>query len=193
MSVYDVVIRRRTIRKYEQKPVPREILDRLLDAGRLAPSGANLQPLEFIAVDDPQTCAQVFECLAWAGYLADGAPPAGMEPTAYIVILNNKQIREDPGQDPGIAAESMTLVAEDEGIGSCMIGSIKRGRLAQVLGIPDTHSIQLVLALGYPAETAVMDEMQGDDIRYWRDAQGVHHVPKRPKDKITHWNRYGTR
>lgn len=189
MSVYDLVMKRRTIRKFQQKPVPKDLLDRLLDAGRLAPVAANRQPLEFMAVDDPDLCARVFPHTHWAGYLKDGGPQPGEEPTAYLVILVNDHITHTPpDQDIGFAAESITLVAEDEGLGSCAMGAIDRKPLAEILGVPDDRTIALVIALGYPAERAVAEVMVGDDVKYWRDEAGVFHVPKRPRERVVHWN-----
>ena len=183
MSIYDLVMKRRTIRRFQQKPLPRDLLDRLLDAGRLAPSAANLQPLEFITVDSPEMCAQIFPLTTWAGYLPDGTPQEGERPTAWMLILHNRILSPVADQDVGFAAASMVLVAEDEGVASCAIGSVQRGPLRQALGIPEHYEVPLVIALGYPAETAVAEAMVGDEVKYWRDQQGVHHVPKRPKAK----------
>lgn len=192
MSVYDLVMERRTLRKYRQKPVPEDLLDRLIDAGRMAPAAANLQPLEFIAVNDPEICAQIFPHTAWAGYLEEGAPRAGEEPMAYLVILRNQEIKSPvPDQDLGFAAESIILTAWAEGIASCAIGALKRPPLKEVLSVPETYVVELVIALGYPAETAVAYESEDDPVHYWRDEQGVHHVPKRPKRQVAHWNRFG--
>lgn len=191
MSVYELVMTRRTTRRFQQKPVPEDLINRLIDAGRMAPSGGNLQPLEFIAVNDPQRCAAVFAHTAWAGYLPNWEPAEGERPTAYIVILHNQQISANAGQDPGIAAESLTLTAWDEGVASCMIGSLNRPGLSEVLGLPDNYEVSLVVALGYPAEVAVAEEATNADIKYWRDEQGVHYVPKRPRSQVVHWDHFG--
>lgn len=191
MTVYDLVLKRRSIRKFTQTPVPEALLDKLLDAGRLAPVAANRQPLEFLAVSDPDLCAQVFPHTRWAGYLEDGAPRPGEEPTAYVLILVNDHVKSPvPDQDVGFAAESLLLTALDEGVAGCAIGSLDRKPLFDLLEIPDHYSLSLALALGYPAETSVVEEMQGEDVKYWRDEQGVFHVPKRPKAKVAHWNKF---
>ena len=194
MSVYDLILQRRTIRRFRPDPVPHDLLDRLLDAGRLAPVAANIQPLEFLAVDDPGVCAQLFPHTAWAGYLENGAPPEGERPTAYLVILRNQRLKSPvPDQDLGFAAMALTLAALDEGVASCAIGALKRPPLEALLGVPDEYLVEMVIALGYPLEVAVAEEMVGDNVKYWRDAQGVHHVPKRLKEAVTHWNRFGGR
>ena len=192
MSVYDLVMQRRTIRKFQPQPVPKELLDKLLDAGRLAPVGGNIQPLEFIAVDDPAVCARVFAETRWAGYLKNGGPQPGEEPTAYVAILHNLEIRETVAhQDLGFAAESIILTALDEGVASCAIGAMNAQGIGEILGVPASREVVLVIALGYPAETAVAEQMQGDEVKYWRDEQGLHHVPKRKKEKVAFWNRWG--
>jgi nitroreductase len=185
-------VQRRTIRRFQQKPVPKELLDKLLDAGRLAPVGGNIQPLEFIAVNDPEVVARVFPHTRWAGYLKNGTPQAGEEPTAYLVILQNKAIRAPAAdQDIGFAAESIILTALDEGVASCAMGALDRPGIEEVLGVPQDRQVALVIALGHPAETAVVEPMAGDDVKYWRDEQGIHHVPKRDKGKVAFWNKWG--
>ncbi|NOZ57160.1 MAG: nitroreductase [Calditrichaeota bacterium] len=192
MSVYELILKRRTIRRFKQDPVPEELLVRMVDAGRLAPSGGNLQPLEFVVVNDPELLPQVFAATRWAAYLGpEGTPAEGERPTAYIVVLINRNIRPDGGyHDAGAAMENMILVALEGGVGSCWIASLDRNALYRVLGIPQHCEIDSVLALGVPAETAVAEPMR-DSIRYYRDEQGVHHVPKRPLASIAHHNRYG--
>ncbi len=192
MNLYDLIQRRRTIRRFKPDPVPREILLRLVNAGRLAPSGSNLQPLEFIIVDKPELLPPVFATTAWAGYLGPaGPPPEGKRPTAYIVVLINRDILKSGGQhDVGAAMENMILLALAEGYGSCWIGSINRKKLAQILNIPGNRYIDAILALGVPAEQAVAEPMT-TSIRYYRDDQGVHRVPKRALEDILYLNRFG--
>jgi nitroreductase len=130
--------------------------------------------------------AELFECLAWAGYLQDWKGPAeGERPAAYIIILCDTEIRDDSPVDEGIAAQSMMLGAVEKGLGGCMLGAINRNEIRKVLDVPDRYKILLVLALGEPAEKVVIDEVGEDgDIKYWRDDEGVHHVPKRSLDEL---------
>ncbi|MFL7792799.1 MAG: nitroreductase family protein, partial [Anaerolineae bacterium] len=118
----------------------------------------------------------------WAGYLKDWkGPEEGERPAAYIVILGDTEISQDFGCDHGIAAQSIMLGATEAGLGGCMLGTLDRDELRQVLQIPERYEILLVLALGKPKEQVVIEEVGPDgDIRYWRDSEGVHHVPKRP-------------
>jgi nitroreductase len=183
-------MQRRSCRRFKQEPVERERLEKLLEAGRMAPSGANLQPLEFIAVDDAELSGQIYEQTMWAGYLPEWEPAPGERPTAWIAVVHNEQVSSDYGQDVGFAAESITLVAEDEGLASCCIGSFQSQAVEELLGIPETHSVALLIGLGVRGEEARAVVAEGGNIRYYRDENEVHYVPKRPREEVTHWNGY---
>jgi nitroreductase len=190
-EVRDIVIGRRTIRQFRPEPVPRDVLEGLVDAGRLAPSAANMQPLEFVIVHDRTVGAEVFPCLKWAAYIAPaGDPKPGQEPAAYIVTLVNTAVREKMFEyDVGAAMENMIVAAWGQGIGSCWLLSIDRDRLKAILGVPDGYRIDCVLALGYPAEAPAVEDMK-DSQKYWKDAEGRLHVPKRTLRSVLHVNRY---
>ncbi len=189
METMDAIKTRRTIRRFQQKPIPFEILKELVDAARLAPSGGNLQPWEFLVIDDKNLLEPVFSTLAWAAYLGpEGKPKEGEKPVAYIIVLHNKKMKSfTPEADFGAAIENILLAAVDKGIGSCWLGSVQKVKLAKILNIPDDYSIEYVVALGYPAEQAISESETGS-LKYWRDNQGVHHVPKRSLEDILHHN-----
>ncbi|MGD0781396.1 MAG: nitroreductase family protein [Candidatus Aminicenantales bacterium] len=191
MTIHELIVSSRTIRQYRPKPVDRAILERLVDAGRLAPSAANMQPLEFYVVDDPALRAAVFPCLKWAAYIQPaGNPGPGQEPTAYVFVLVNIKIREKMYEyDVGAAVENICLAALGEGIGSCWLISIDRPKIAEALGIPEGYRIDSVVALGYPAETSIVEEFK-DSLRYWKDKAGGFHVPKRKRADVIHVNRF---
>ena len=149
-------------------------------------SAANLQPLKYLLACEPEKNAAIFSCLAWAGYLKDWpGPAAGERPAAYILILGDTEISKNFGCDHGIAAQSILLGARAQGLGGCLLGSIQRDRLRELLRIPAKFDILLAIALGRPKETVVLEEVSpGDSIKYWRDDQGVHHVPKRRLEDI---------
>lgn len=188
--IYESIVQRRTIRKFKQQPVPKEILKRCVDAARMSPSGMNRQPLKYIIVDDEKLLPEVFSTLTWARNIPGYKHGSDEVPVAYIVILLDTRIREEPGNDAGIAAMSIAMVAYEEGVASCMLGSVDRDRLRKVLKVPEHLRILLVIALGYPLERSKAVEMKGDDMRYWFDEEGVLNVPKRRLEDIVVWNPY---
>lgn len=183
----DLVVRNRSYRRfYQGEKVRREILQELVDLARLSASGANRQPLKYILANDEEQNAEIFACLAWAGYLKDWAgPEEGEQPAGYIVILGDTEISSSFGVDHGIAAQSILLGATERGLGGCIIASIRKDRLREALAIDPRYEILLVLALGRPKEVVILDPVGPDgDIRYWRDADAAHHVPKRQLEEI---------
>jgi len=186
--IYEKITSRRTIRKYSQKDVPDEILIRCVGAARLSPSAANHQPLKYIIVNDENLLRPVFSTLSWAGYLPDYQPNEEEMPRAYIVILLDKDISKNKGDDAGIAAMSISMVAYDDGLGSCILGAVDRERLRKVLSVPNSLDIVLVVSLGYPAEKSLADKVVDGDIKYWLDEEDVLHVPKRSFRDVVKWN-----
>ena len=183
----DLVRKNRSYRRFHQDVlVDLETLRALVNLARLSASANNLQPLKYILSCQPETNARIFPHTRWAGYLKDWPGPAeGERPAAYVVILGDTEIRKSFGCDHGIAAQSIMLGATERGLGGCMIGSIDHDGLRQVLDIPEQYEILLVLALGKPKETVVLEEVGSDgDVRYYRDAEGVQHVPKRSLDEL---------
>ena len=178
----ELVFKNRSCRRFHQAhSVDAATLRELIDLGRLSASGANLQPLKYIISCRPEQNETIFRTLAWAGYLKDWPGPAeGEKPAAYIIILADTQISQDPGCDHGIAAQSILLGAREKGLAGCILGTIKRRQLSDALGIDPQYKILLVIALGKPKEEVVVESLEGNDsVRYWRDAEGIHHVPKR--------------
>ncbi len=183
----ELVKENRSCRRFhEDHTVKPETLKELVDLARMSASGANLQPLKYILSCDPQKNAEIFSCLAWAGYLKDWAgPEEGERPAAYIVVLGDTSISESAGCDHGIAAQTILLGAREKGLAGCMLGSIDRKALRKGLNIPAQLKILLVLAIGKPKEKIVLETVGTEDsIRYWRDNEGVHHVPKRKLEDI---------
>ncbi len=186
MNIKELVTATRSYRRFKQDEISRDTLLELVDLGRLSPSGGNMQPLRYMISCDVDTNAKIFPCTAWAGYLEEWDGPAeGERPTAYIIILHDKEASNSAGCDHGIAAQSIVLGAREVGIGACMIGSIERAELATKLNIPERYRIMLVIALGVPAEDVVLEDVDDSgDIKYYRDADDVHHVPKHALGKI---------
>jgi nitroreductase len=192
MKILELVRKRRTIRRFKQNPIEKSQLQDIVDAARLAPSASNLQPLLFISVDEPGLVQSVFVATKWAGYLPaeQGRPQPGEEPVAFIVILVDRTIRPNGGgQDVGAATENMILTALEMGIGSCLIASVDRAAVRKVFEIPDYYDIDAVLALGYPAEDPVVEEMK-TSVKYYRGADGQLRVPKRTLTYVWHHNQF---
>ena len=126
------------------------------------------------------------QCLAWAKYLKDWSGPCeGEKPSAYIIVLGDTEISHSFDCDHGIAAQSILLGAVEKGLGGCMVASIRKDRLREAIGILPRYEILLVIALGKPRETVVINTVgPSGDIKYWRDSDGQHHVPKRLLDDV---------
>ena len=185
--IRDLVIENRSCRRfYQEVPIERETLKELVDLARLSASASNRQPLKYILSCDPEKNAVIFSCLGWAMHLKDWPGPLeGERPSAYIIMLGDTEISQAFGCDHGIAALSIFLGAREKGLGGCMHGSAKRDELSKALGIPPRYQIIVVLSLGKPKQKVVLETLEPDgDFHYWRDSDGVHHVPKRPLDEI---------
>ena len=192
MSIYEMIISRRTIRKFKQEKIDHEMLKKIVNAGRLAPSAANLQPLEYLIIDDEELKKKVFPNLAWAGYIKpEGDPGEDERPVAYIIILADKKINPAPERDIGASVENMNLISQEEGIGCCWIGAFKAKEINNIIGVPANLSAELILAMGYPLEKPVSEDIEkGSSIKYYKDDSGTLHVPKRRLKDILHFNRF---
>ena len=178
----DLVLKTRTYRRfYERSPVSMETLKDLTGTARLTASAGNLQPLRYILSSNPETNAVIFQHLKWAAYLKDwDGPKPGERPAAYIVMLGDTSRAKSFHWDQGIAAQTIVLGAAEIGLGGCMLGSIDKEGLRRDLDIDTRYEILLVIALGKPKEMVVIEQLEEtDSIRYYRDDQGHHHVPKR--------------
>jgi len=187
MTLEELIVRNRSYRRFDNsKPLGIDVLRDLVNVARRTPSAGNQQPLKYVLVADRDGCARLFPHLAWAGALKDWDGPAeGERPMAYVIVLCDTAISKNPGCDHGIACQSMLLAAAERGLGGCMLGAIQREAIRKDFRIPEQHDILLVVAMGFPAETCVLEEARpGGDVRYYRDAQSVHHVPKRPLDEV---------
>ena len=178
----DLIRKNRSYRRFdEDRKINREDLVQLVELARLSPSGSNLQPLKYYLSYEENKNSQIFSTLGWAGYLKDwDGPESGERPSGYIVILGDSKIAEKFGVDPGLVSQSILLGAAEKSMGGCIIGTVDRDRLRTLLNIPAQYEILYVLAIGYPVEQVEIEEVGSDGkVQYWRDAQQVHHVPKR--------------
>jgi nitroreductase len=186
MKLKELIQKTRSYRRFDETyRINVKTLEDLIDLARLSASGANRQPLKYLVYTSPEDCKRIFPSLLWAAYLKDwDGPVEGERPSGYIVILGDKTICESFGVDHGIASQSILLGASEQGLGGCIIASIRKDNLRTELSIPDKYEILLVLALGKPVENVIIDEVRDGDIKYWRDDQKNHHVPKRSLKEI---------
>ncbi len=185
--ISDLVKRSRSYRRfYGDKKITGDQLRELVDLARLSPSGANRQPLKYITACSQKINEIIYENLGWAGYLRNwNGPEPAERPAGYIIMLRDKSINKTLSMDEGIAAQTIFLGATEMGLGGCFIGSFKKEPLTALLEMEDGYEIVLVIALGYPKEEVVIEKIDKDgDVKYWRDANQVHHVPKRSLEDI---------
>ena len=189
MKVEEAIKRRRTIRKFKDKEVSFKTLKKLADAGRLAPSGMNLQPLEFLIVDDQELGKKIFRNSGWAGSV-EWSPSEEERPRAYIVILANREVRSEGYEhDSGLAAENICLSAVSEGLGTCILGSIDKKALRSFLNVPSSREIDIAIGIGYPDHESKIEEFEGSK-DYWRDENSDFHVPKKSLKSLIHRNKF---
>ena len=175
----ELVKRARSIRRFvEADPIPAEELRRLVDIARFVPSASNQQSLRYRLVSEPAERAKAFACLRWASALKHWAGPGeGERPTGYIIVVKGRG--RHVGHDAGIAAQTILLAATEAGYGACIMDAVDRNALHRAFGLMPEKEIELVLALGRPAEKVALEELViGGSSAYWRTTDQVHHVPK---------------
>ena len=184
--IKELVRKTRSCRRFREEPITMEQLKDLVDLARLSASAANLQPLKYILSNERERNSIIFTRLKWAAYLKDWeGPEEGERPSAYIIVLGDKGIANNFGCDHGISSQSILLGATHMGLGCCIIGFVDREKLRSDLNISDQFEILHVIALGKPGEYIVIEDVKPDgDIKYWRDKEGTHHVPKRSLEDI---------
>jgi nitroreductase len=179
--LYELICKTRSIRRFmEDESIDMETLRHLVDLARLGGSARNMQPLKYLLVKTPAVKAKIFPHLGWAGYLKEWTgPKEGERPAAYIICLLDTRLSNEANCDLGIASQNVLLGAAEKGLGGCRIASFSP-KLRDVFKLGDHLQVLQVIALGRPAETVSLEELgPGGDIKYWRDADLVHHVPKR--------------
>ncbi len=186
MKVIDLIKKNRSYRRFNQEVAISTVeLESMIEAARYSASSRNVQPLKFHISNNTQLNSEIFANVAWAGYLTEwDGPKEGERPTAYITILHDKSISAAYSCDHGIMAQSMLLQAVELGYGGCMIASIKKAELHKVLGLSENLEAILVIALGSPKESVVIDNIKENEYKYWREEDGTHHVPKRELDEL---------
>lgn len=186
MDLEESIYKRRTIRRFKPDPISLETLRKLVDYARVAPVARNVQALEYIIVNNAEMKEKLFPLVRWANSLPEDqrTPEKGREPTAYILVLVNKKIKNAfVDFDVGAAVENILLGAISFGIGTCWMAAIDYKRIRDLFEIPEDYDLKQVISLGYSDEESVM-EPYTDSYKYWKDSDGKMHVPKRSLDDI---------
>ena len=161
-------------------------LTSLIELCRYTAATANLQSVKFAYAYKNEDCDKIFPHLGWAGYIKENKPPyKGNEPAAYILLCSDTRIsREVIGLDIGICAQTIVLAAAERGIGACILGSMNRDAVSKIFSLDDAIKPIIIIALGKPKEEIrIVDAVDGN-IKYYRDENDVHFVPKRPLGEI---------
>lgn len=154
----DLVRKRQSVRKYLDKPISRKVLDKCLEAARLAPSACNVQPWRFIIIDDKKIIEKIADAAFSGVYcfnkFARKAPvliAVLAEKDSYITGLAGRFRGVQYSLfDIGCACEHLVLQAEEEGIGSCYLGWFNESAAKKILNIPRNGKIDMMISLGYP-------------------------------------------
>lgn len=184
MDFKALVTAARTCRRFvEDSPLHMSDLEWLADCARLTPSARNAQVLRYVLITG-RMVAEILPLTVWAGALKDwGGPHPGERPTGFLALLVPDEARELTFIDAGIAAQTVQLAATSRGWGCCIIASFQKNRLEELLHIPAGYKIELMLGLGVAKEERRIVPLPEDgSVSYWRDAEGVHYVPKRDLD-----------
>lgn len=183
--IEELIKKRRTIRKFKQQEISTAKLKQYIDLARLAPSGANLQPLKYVIINSKEMVDKTFELTKWAGYLAPLYDPKEEErPVCYIAVCADTEIRASGYElDAGSAIEHIILSALEDGIGACWLGAIDRPELKKLFNLDESINIISLVALGYPDESP-KDVSISEDIKYYLDENGTLCVPKRNIEDI---------
>ena len=150
MNVFEAIKKRRSIRSYQPRQIPDDVLNRVMEAARLAPSAKNRQEWRFIVVRDADTRRRIVEA-------TNNQVFAGTAPVILVFCATEDEYVMRCGQkggpiDVSIAFSYVTLQAVEEGLGTCWIGSFYEDKLKDILGIPDGARVIGITPLGYPAE-----------------------------------------
>jgi nitroreductase len=198
MDVYEAVTGRRSVRIFQEKQVDYSILEKCVNAARLAPTAMNSQLCEYVIADDKKLLSEILDSIAlWGGVpKPDGGWPLAKKPVAYIVVLINLELESARGcgrsnayLDIGLAMGNMALVAREQGVGTCIMTGFDKKLLGEIINAPSKYEVVAMLALGYPDEKLAL-EVAGDSVKRWVDEKGVRHIPKRKLEDVIHRNKF---
>ncbi len=179
MNVLEAIKSRRSIRKFKQEKVSKNDLMTIIDAGRLAAFGANMQPLKFKILENTE---EIYPCTKWAGYLTEWEPGKNERPTCYIAVLGDTNIKKTFETEAGSAISNMMLAAAEFGLGTCWLGALDRQKLKKIINTD--YEIVYLLAVGYPAQESKAVDIKDNNVKYFEDENGIINVPKRTLDEV---------
>ena len=190
MGTYSDILKRRTIRVFQDKAVPFAALKKCVNAARLSPTARNVQYLHFIAVNDKKQVERLNSAVRFGGVVREKGRKHSEEARAFIIIVaETGQSNDYTKMDVGIAAEAIVLAAWEQNIGSCIMGAIERERIKGILSIPNEYEVSIAIAMGYPKEKPVVETLTKDSF-YWIDGKGTLHIPKRSLEQVLHRDRF---
>jgi len=184
--IRDLIIKNRSYRRFDSSvKISFKQIEKWIELARFSGSGRNMQPIKYAVCTNEVTNEKIFTNLGWAGYLENWkGPDDGEKPVAYIAVLHDKLIADNYFCDDGIAMQSILLGAVNDGFGGCMIGTVNKNKVAKILNLPENLEILWIVALGKPAEECLLETVQNGDIKYYRDKNDIHRVPKRPLNEM---------
>lgn len=190
MEIKVALKERRTVRLYQQKNVPDADLAEMIDCARVTSCASNLQQLRYIVIREMKLLKEVFPLTAWANLVRPSRTPEwGISaPRCFIAVIASANANQVIYADAGAAIQSMQMMAWSKGLGCCWLGSIQREKLKILLELPDDKQVLYLLAVGYPAEKPVAEDVEeGKSIFYYLDEQQNLHIPKIRLEDIATW------
>jgi nitroreductase len=191
MNFSDVVLARRSIRRYQQKMVSDEHLQQLIEFARVAPAATNAQRLRLTVIRNIELVEKIFALTRWAGAVAPRRTPAwGKDaPLCFIALTAKKeQLNSSLYADAGAVAQNIMLGAVELGLGSCWIGSFDKEAAHGLLELAEDTEVFYLISVGYPAETPVWEDASDPEhVKYYLDENDLLHVPKLKADDLTTW------
>ena len=160
MDAVEALKTRRSVRAYERRPVPREIIEDVVDCGRLAASAINIQPWEFVVVTEAAMRRRLAERTDYGKFLAEA-------PVCIVVLCRDSKYCLEDGC---AATQNLLLAARAHGLGSCWVAGDKKpyaGEIRQMVGAPEGYRLVSLVALGYPAENPEKSKRPLSDVLHW--------------------------
>ena len=185
MSVESAMKSRRTARSFSEKQIEENELIEIIDLVRLSPCGANLQPLKYGLVIDECVRKEMFSHIRYAGYIKDWNPSFIESPKAFIVVACDTSIvkTENAQCDAGIAMMAISLLAEEKGLDSCILGAINRKELKKILKLEEKYEILYLVGLGYANKKSERYD-SNEEVKYSMVEEGKFLVPKKDLQNV---------